>query len=128
MEAEKNNNKLQGIIREKEDNLHKLSLINDSLKMNLDQANNTKNKMTGDVEKYKSYIITLTEQTQKLTEELERIVDEDNRLYDQVNQTDRLCQFVNEQKQILNNEMEEIANCGNRMRSFSPSRLNYSSY
>ena len=78
MEAEKNNHKLQGINREKEDNLHKLSLINDSLKMNLDQANNTKNKMSGDIEKYKSHIITLTEQTQKLTEELERIVDEEN--------------------------------------------------
>ena len=99
--------------------------MNNSHKMKINQANNIKNKMLDDIEKYKNYIITLTEQTQKLTEELERIVDEDNRLYDQVNQTDRLCQFVNKQKQILNNEMEEIANCGNRMKSFSPSRMQY---
>ena len=44
MEAEKNNQKLQGIVREKEDNLHKLNLMNDSLKMNMDQANNINNK------------------------------------------------------------------------------------
>ena len=86
--------------------------------------------MTGDVEKYKSYIITLTEQTQKLTEELERIVEEDNKSYDIVDRTDRLCELVNEQKQILNKEMEEIANYNNVMKSFSPSRMqnSYSLY
>jgi uncharacterized coiled-coil protein SlyX len=76
-----------------------------------------------EVQQYKNYIIILTEQIHILNEELERIVNEDIQLYEQVNQTERLNQFVNEQKQILNKEIEDINNFGNKIKNISSSKM-----
>ena len=107
-EAEKNNQKLASILNERNATLSKLALVNDSLKMNMDQVGNSRTKLLSDVDRYKSYIITLTEQTQKLTEELERIVEEDEKMYMQVDQVEKLGKFVNENKQILSQAMEAL--------------------
>jgi exonuclease SbcC len=107
-EGEHNNNKLEGILRERNDTINKLSLMNNSLKTNMDQAGNAKARLLSDIERYKNYIIILTEQTQKLSDELERIVEEDERMYLTVNQIERLGNFVTENKQILNEAIEAL--------------------
>jgi chromosome segregation ATPase len=120
-EGEHNNNKLEGILRERNDTINKLSLMNNSLKTNMDQAGNAKARLLSDIERYKNYIIILTEQTQKLSDELERIVEEDERMYLTVNQVERLGNFVTENKQILNEAIEAL----NTYRTNQP-RLNVS--
>ena len=120
-EGEKNNQKLEAILREKNDAINKLALMNNSLKTNMDQSGNAKARLLSDIERYKNYIIILTEQTQKLSDELERIVDEDERMYLTVNQVERLGNFVAENKQILNDAVEAL----NTYR-MSPSRMNVS--
>ena len=119
-EAEKNNQKLDNILRERNEALSKLALVNDSLKMNMDQVGNSRSKLLSDVDRYKNYIITLTEQTQKLSEELERIVEEDEKMYMQVDQIERLGAFVHENKEMLNQAMEALDNYRTTVNSRSP--------
>ena len=81
VQAENDNVRLEGILKDKEDNMNKISCINGQLKSDRDKLVETKNKLLSDLEKYKNHIIILTEQTEKLTEELQRIIDEDSELY-----------------------------------------------
>lgn len=110
LDAEKNNFNFEGILREKNDNVHKLKLINDSLKLNLDRENNINKRLIEDAEKYKNYCNLLSEQTKKLSDELEQIVEEDCNVIEIIDdQHERLCELVNEQKQTLNQEMDELS-------------------
>ena len=122
IDAEKNNFNLEGVLREKNDNVHKLKLINDSLKLNLDRENNINKRLSEDVEKYKNYTDILSEQTKKLSDELEQIIEEDSNVIEIMDdQHERLCELVNEQKQILNNEMDELSKfnivCNQKMKN-----------
>ena len=81
VQAENDNVRLEGILKDREDNLNKLSSLNGQLKSDRDQLLETKNKLISDLDKYKNHIIILTEQTEKLTDELQRIIDEDSELY-----------------------------------------------
>ena len=99
--------------------------------MNLDQVGNTRQNLLNNIERYKNYIITLTEQTQKLSDELERIVQEDEKMYNIVDRAPRLCAFVEENKKILNDEMEAMTDYRtnqNNFRSTSPNRGYYQTY
>lgn len=66
-EAERNNQHLEMLIKEKNDTLNKHHLTNDSLKMNMDQLGGQRQNLIGEVSRYNNYIITLTEQNQKVS-------------------------------------------------------------
>ena len=85
IQAENDNVRLEGILKDKEDNMNKLSTLNGQLKSDRDQLLSTKNKLISDLDKYKGHILILTEQTEKLTDELQRIIDEDSELYTLLN-------------------------------------------
>ena len=62
-----------------------------------------------DLERYKSHVIILTDQTEKLTDELQKIIDEDTGLYNLNNaQIQRLQKIIYENKKLLSDEIAAI--------------------
>ena len=120
VQAENDNVRLEGILKDKEDNMNKISCINGQLKSDRDKLVETKNKLLSDLEKYKNHIIILTEQTEKLTEELQRIIDEDSELYNLNNsQIQRLQKVIYENKKLLSDEIAALNSLENYVRNQS---------
>ena len=124
VQAENDNVRLEGILRDKEDNMNKLSSLNGQLKADRDQLLVTKNKLLSDLDKYKSHIMILTEQTEKLTDELQRIIDEDSELYNLNNsQIQRLQKVIYENKKLLSDEIAAL----NALETYVRNQTNYGS-
>jgi len=124
VQAENDNVRLEGILKDKEDNLNKLSGINGQLKSDRDQLSITKNKLISDLDKYKNHIMILTEQTEKLTDELQRIIDEDSELYSLNNsQIQRLQKVIYENKKLLSDEIAAL----NALENYVRNQTNYGS-
>ena len=118
VQAENDNVKLEGILKDKEDNMNKLSSINGQLKSDRDKLLVTKNKLLDDLDKYKNHIMVLTEQTEKLTDELQRIIDEDSELYNLNNsQIQRLQKVIYENKKLLSDEIAALNALENYVRN-----------
>ena len=122
VQAENDNVRLEGILKDKEDNMNKLSSINGQLKADRDKLVVTKNKLLDDLDKYKNHIIILTEQTEKLTDELQRIIDEDSELYNLNNaQIQRLQKVIYENKKMLSDEIAAL----NALENYVRNQTNY---
>ena len=122
VQAENDNVRLEGILKDKEDNMNKLSSINGQLKADRDKLVVTKNKLLDDLDKYKNHIMILTEQTEKLTDELQRIIDEDSELYNLNNaQIQRLQKVIYENKKILSDEIAAL----NALENYVRNQTNY---
>jgi predicted nucleic acid-binding Zn-ribbon protein len=118
VQAENDNVRLEGILKDKEDNMNKLSSINGQLKSDRDKLLVTKNKLMDDLDKYKNHIMVLTEQTEKLTDELQRIIDEDSELYNLNNsQIQRLQKVIYENKKLLSDEIAALNALENYVRN-----------
>ena len=115
IKAESDNIKLEGILKDREDNLNKLNFLNESLKCDRNKLCEEKNKLMNDIEKYKSHVMILTDQTEKLTSELQKIIDEDTGLYNLNNaQIQRLQKIIYENKKLLSDEiaaLNALENC-----------------
>ena len=115
IKAESDNIKLEGILKDREDNLNKLTFLNESLKCDRNKLCEDKNKLMNDIEKYKSHVMILTDQTEKLTSELQKIIDEDTGLYNLNNaQIQRLQKIIYENKKLLSDEiaaLNALENC-----------------
>ena len=129
VQVENDNVRLEGILKDREDNLNKLSSLNGQLKSDRDQLLETKNKLISDLDKYKNHIIILTEQTEKLTDELQRIIDEDSELYNLNNsQIQRLQKVIYENKKLLSDEisaLNSLENYGDFVTPYYSARNNY---
>ena len=122
VQAENDNVRLEGILKDKEDNMNKLSSINGQLKADRDKLVVTKNKLLDDLDKYKNHIMILTEQTEKLTDELQRIIDEDSELYNLNNaQIQRLQKVIYENKKMLSDEIAAL----NALENYVRNQTNY---
>ena len=120
IQAENDNVRLEGILKDKEDNMNKLSTLNGQLKSDRDQLLSTKNKLISDLDKYKGHILILTEQTEKLTDELQRIIDEDSELYNlNSSQIQRLQKVIYENKKLLSDEIAALNALENYVRNQS---------
>lgn len=109
IKAESDNIKLEGILKDREDNLNKLNFLNESLKCDRNKLCEDKNKLMNDIEKYKSHVMILTDQTEKLTSELQKIIDEDTGLYNLNNaQIQRLQKIIYENKKLLSDEIAAL--------------------
>jgi len=118
VQAENDNVRLEGILKDKEDNMNKLSSINGQLKSDRDKLLVTKNKLLDDLDKYKNHIMVLTEQTEKLTDELQRIIDEDSELYNlNISQIQRLQKVIYENKKLLSDEIAALNALENYVRN-----------
>ena len=124
VQAENDNVRLEGILKDKEDSLNKLSGINGQLKSDREQLTITKNKLINDLDKYKNHIMIVTEQTEKLTDELQRIIDEDSELYNLNNsQIQRLQKVIYENKKLLSDEIAAL----NSLENYVRNQTNYGS-
>ena len=109
IQAENDNVRLEGILKDREDTVNRLSCVNEALKEDRDKLCATKNKLMNDVEKYKNHIMILTQQTEKLTNELQRIIDEDTGLYNLNNaQIQRLQKIIYDNKKLLSDEFAAL--------------------
>ena len=66
VDSEKNVEKLENILKERNLELKRLSSELDAARMNIDKLNNEKARLIGEIERYKSHIMVLTEQNQKV--------------------------------------------------------------
>ena len=118
IQAENDNAKLEGILKDRDNTLSKLTCINEALKRDQDKLLNLKDKLMSDVERYKNHIQVLTEQTEKLTNELQRIIDEDSGLYNLNNaQIQRLQKVISDNRKLLSDEMAALNALENYVRS-----------
>ena len=107
--AENDNMKLEGILKDREETLNKLNYLNESLKCDRSKLCEDKNKLMNDIERYKSHVMILTDQTDKLTNELQKIIDEDTGLYNLNNaQIQRLQKIIYENKKLLSDEIAAL--------------------
>lgn len=120
IQAENDNARLEAILKDRDCNVNNLTCINTALKEDKDTLSTTKAKLMNDLERYKSHIIVLTDQTEKLTNELQRIIDEDAAVYNLNNaQIQRLKQVIFENKKLLSDEIAALNALENYVRSQS---------
>ena len=118
LQAESDNAKLEGVLKDRDDTVSRLTCVNEALKSDQDKLNNMKNKLLADAEKYKNHIQILTDQTDKLTNELQRIIDEDSELYNLNNaQIQRLQKIIYDNRKLLSDEMAALNDLENYVRS-----------
>ena len=118
IQAENDNVRLEGILKDRDDTVNRLTCVNEALKSDRDKLCVTKNKLISDVERYKNHIMILTQQTEKLTNELQRIIDEDAGLYNLNNsQIQRLQKIIYDNKKLLSDEFAALNALENYVRS-----------
>ena len=109
IQAENDNARLEAILKDRDSNVNNLTCINAALKEDKDTLDATKAKLMNDLERYKSHIIVLTDQTEKLTNELQRIIDEDAAVYNLNNaQIQRLQKVIFDNKKLLSDEIAAL--------------------
>jgi chromosome segregation ATPase len=109
VKAENDNMKLEGVLKDREDNLNKLNYLNEALKCDRSKLCEDKNRLMNDLERYKNHVMILTDQTNKLTDELQKIIDEDTGLYNLNNaQIQRLQKIIYENKKLLSDEIAAL--------------------
>ena len=118
IQAENDNVRLEGILKDRDDTVNRLTCVNEALKSDRDKLTATKTKLMNDVDRYKNHIMILTQQTEKLTNELQRIIDEDTGLYNLNNaQIQRLQKIIYENKKLLQDEIAALNALENYVRS-----------
>ena len=118
IQAEKDNCKLEGILKDRDNTVNNLTCINEALKSDQNKLGNVKNKLMADVDKYKNHIMILTQQTEKLTNELQRIIDEDTQIYNLNNaQIQRLQKVIYDNRKLLSDEIAALNDLENYVRS-----------
>ena len=118
IQAENDNVRLEAILKDRDENVNRLTCVNEALKSDRDKLGVTKNKLMSDVDRYKNHIMILTQQTEKLTNELQRIIDEDTGLYNLNNaQIQRLQKIIYDNKKLLSDEIAALNALENYVRS-----------
>ena len=118
MQVEDENNKLEAVLKDRDDTIKRLTCLQESLKSDNDKLINGKNKLLLDIDMYKNHIMVLTEQTEKLNNELERIINEDKDVYNlNLAQIQRLQKIIFDNKKLLQQEIEALNALENYMKS-----------
>lgn len=68
VEGEKNGEKLESILKERTNEIKRLSAELDNARINVEKLNGEKARLIGEVERYKNHIMVLTEQNQKVND------------------------------------------------------------
>ncbi len=125
IQAENDNIRLQGILKDRDDTVNRLTCVNEALNSDRDKLCATKSKLISDVDSYKNHIMVLTQQTEKLTNELQRIIDEDAGLYNLNNeQIQRLQKIIYNNKKLLSEEFAALNALENYVRGQSVGNSN----
>ena len=122
IQAEKNNEKLEAMLEDRNQEIKKISNENDSLKMDLDKMNQEKDQIGGELERYKRHLMVLTEENEKLAKELESILDRDMQLLMTLGRTEKLGFVIDQNRQILENSLDSLRNYMDRNSNDNPKR------
>ena len=118
MQVEDENNKLEAVLKDRDDTIKRLTCLQESLKSDNDKLINGKNKLLLDIDMYKNHIMVLTEQTEKLNNELEKIINEDKDVYNlNLAQIQRLQKIIFDNKKLLQQEIEALNALENYVKS-----------
>ena len=118
MQVEDENNKLEAVLKDRDDTIKRLTCLQESLKSDNDKLINGKNKLLLDIDMYKNHIMVLTEQNEKLNNELERIINEDKDVYNlNLAQIQRLQKIIFDNKKLLQQEIEALNALENYVKS-----------
>ena len=118
MQVDDENNKLEAVLKDRDDTIKRLTCLQESLKSDNDKLINGKNKLLLDIDMYKNHIMVLTEQTEKLNNELERIINEDKDVYNlNLAQIQRLQKIIFDNKKLLQQEIEALNALENYVKS-----------
>ena len=118
MQVEDENNKLEAVLKDRDDTIKRLTCLQESLKSDNDKLINGKNKLLLDIDMYKNHIMVLTEQTEKLNNELEKIINEDKDVYNlNLSKIQRLQKIIFDNKKLLQQEIEALNALENYVKS-----------
>ena len=118
MQVEDENNKLEAVLKDRDDTIKRLTCLQESLKSDNDKLINGKNKLLLDIDMYKNHIMVLTEQTEKLNNELERIINEDKDVYNlNLAQIQKKKKIIFDNKKLLQQEIEALNALENYVKS-----------
>ena len=118
LKAQDDNVNLEAVLKDRDDTISRLTCVNEALKSDSDKLIIGKNKLMDDMDRYKSHILILTQQTEKIANELERIINENNDAYNlNNNQIQRLQKVIYDNKKILQEEIEALNALENYVKS-----------
>jgi chromosome segregation ATPase len=72
-ECEKNIEKLESIVKERTNEIKRLSIELDNARISNEKLSSDKARLLGEIERYKSHIIVLTDQNQKVSTNFHKI-------------------------------------------------------
>ena len=105
---DKNNQKLESMIKQRDIEIHKYSTENNELNIHVESMDNDLRKLTYDLDKYKHFIMILTEHNGKLTREIEHIIERDMNLKMMLNSSERIGMLAEQNKQIVKNSLNNL--------------------
>ena len=118
LKAQDDNVNLEAVLKDRDDTISRLTCVNEALKSDSDKLIIGKNKLMDDMDRYKSHILILTQQTEKIANELERIINENNDAYNlNNNQIQRLQKVIYDNKKLLQEEIEALNALENYVKS-----------
>ena len=104
----KNNQKLESMIKQRDIEIHKYTTENNELNIHVDSMDNDLRKLTYDLDKYKHFIMILTEHNGKLTREIEHIIERDMNLKMMLNSSERIGMLAEQNEQIVKNSLDNL--------------------
>lgn len=104
----KNNQKLESMIKQRDIEIHKYTTENNELNIHVESMDNDLRKLTYDLDKYKHFIMILTEHNGKLTREIEHIIERDMNLKMMLNSSERIGMLAEQNEQIVKNSLDNL--------------------
>ena len=104
----KNNQKLESMIKQRDIEIHKYTTENNELNIHVESMDNDLRKLTYDLDKYKHFIMILTEHNGKLTREIEHILERDMNLKMMLNSSERIGTLAEQNEQIVKNSLDNL--------------------
>ena len=104
----KNNQKLESMIKQRDIEIHKYTTENNELNIHVESMDNDLRKLTYDLDKYKHFIMILTEHNGKLTREIEHIIERDMNLKMMLNSSERIGTLAEQNEQIVKNSLDNL--------------------
>jgi len=115
------------LLKERNGEIKRLNNELDLSRVSNEKLNSEKANLIGQIERYKTHIMILTEQNQKLSEELDAITERDERIRQQLNRKEKLGNLVSKNRSYLESSLsnlDEFLNKANTNRTMSPSYNN----
>lgn len=107
-QIEQNNEKLDQMLRDRLDEIKRVSNENEGIQMNIEKLCGDKERLGGELSQYKNHIRLLIDQNQKLGNELEAVLERDQKLNLILHRTQRSSGIVEQNRVVIENSLENL--------------------